>query len=488
MRCSALLTLMIGFFPALAWSQTTGTGGTTNNNTQTNIISISSAGYSAGEGQFFNDLNTSSTILHGGLAGGEVGGCLPGTRSSSSVCNNCQADLESCNTRRIHDDLNFTVQFRPNQTADTTAPNGGVVFVSNGASQASGQQEILTITNANPSGLIIADQVAAVSVTLNWGDICEKFFEGTSGCTNAQPGTRALNLAIDTNNDNIFDETGVQSLQVSISTLDIASTTLCASGDTGVGVCNFIAYPGDEKVIIEGVRTGCSFPSVSGSTIERIRFFYEEGAGSFPNALSPSKDLVIGSTTGDCTTSKEISLSDNEVDSLTNGTTYHFGAAILDQANNMGGILDMSAGIGNTDPNDSSSCFSPDPDYDFNCHIATPDEVLGLIEKEFDCFITTATYGSPFRPKVEDFRAFRNRFLHSNWVGRKIIKFYYWVSPSIADWIREHPGSKPVMRKILYPFWLFAKACLLYPMVTVTSLLLLFTGLFWRLSARRVGR
>ncbi len=473
----------------MAGAQVTPTNPNTNTN-QSRVTSISDA-YSNITGLFVNEINSSATVIHGGAAGGLVEGCASSRRSSTRTCDNCSDNFASCNSRRVHNDLNLTIQFRPSSTA--TDVIGGQVFVTNNIDPTQAEFRSLDIIQQSPAGLIIPGNVVTVSVTVNWGDICEKFFGGsaptgdTGGCEDAEPGQQTIRLGIDENNDNQFDEQGVTEVQISLATLDIGATTLCVQGDPVNAACNFVAYPGDKKVFIEDVRTDCSFPRVGDSTIESVRVFYEEltdGTTDVPNASSSVKDLAVANSSGTCSTSKVISFANNIVDGLQNGETYRFSIGLLDQANNLGGIIDMTSTP--TDLADTSGCYVADPDFPANCHVASPDEVLGLIEKEFDCFITTAAYGSPFRPKVEDFRAFRNRYLHSHWLGRQIIKFYYNTSPPVAEWIRNHPDSKPVVRGILYPLWLFAKACLLYPFLTLSTLLLGFFSLFWRRRLRGV--
>jgi hypothetical protein len=340
--------------------------------------------------------------------------------------------------------------------------------------------------------LVIPEQTQSVTVVIRWGDICEQIFDQeTDSCENVDASQiQTLNLGIDTNNDNIFTEVGVQELQVSISAMNITSQALCRDGDSATGVCNLRAFPGDEKVFIEDVRAGCSFPNVGGSTIEAVRIFREEvtdGVSDLPTALSPFSDLPLGANNGGgCNGTQSVPLTRNTVDGLPNGTRFRFSAGVTDRANNVGGLIQMAADAAAVEEdNAADTCFSTDPSFPFNCHVATPQDVFGLIEKEFDCFITTATYGSPFRPQVQDFRQFRNHFLHPTWVGRQVIRFYYWVSPPIAQWIRTHEWSKPIMRVILYPLWLFAKACLQFPFSILSLLLLGLGGVVWRRQQRR---
>ena len=51
------------------------------------------------------------------------------------------------------------------------------------------------------------------------------------------------------------------------------------------------------------------------------------------------------------------------------------------------------------------------------------------------CFIATAAYGSPLDDKVQILCKFRDTYLLKNILGRIFIKFYYSISPKIAEYI-----------------------------------------------------
>ena len=67
------------------------------------------------------------------------------------------------------------------------------------------------------------------------------------------------------------------------------------------------------------------------------------------------------------------------------------------------------------------------------------------------CFIATAAYGSILDPHVATLRAFRDRFLLTNGLGRQFVKLYYRYSPPAADFIARHSFLRFVVRLLLLP-------------------------------------
>ncbi|MDB2240014.1 CFI-box-CTERM domain-containing protein [Halorubrum ezzemoulense] len=73
------------------------------------------------------------------------------------------------------------------------------------------------------------------------------------------------------------------------------------------------------------------------------------------------------------------------------------------------------------------------------------------------CFIATAAAGADHK-KVSTLRDFRDDLLKQYRSGRMFIRFYYWSSPPIADWIRRSERRKRVARwLIVTPAYWFSK-------------------------------
>lgn len=100
------------------------------------------------------------------------------------------------------------------------------------------------------------------------------------------------------------------------------------------------------------------------------------------------------------------------------------------------------------------------------------------------CFIATAAYGYYDEPHVMLLRAFRDRYLMTNSLGRAFVDFYYRVSPDLAMFIAGSELLKTLVRAFLLPLiglsWIAIEAPLLLPVVSVLSLLLLYMKLFYK--------
>ncbi len=68
------------------------------------------------------------------------------------------------------------------------------------------------------------------------------------------------------------------------------------------------------------------------------------------------------------------------------------------------------------------------------------------------CFIVTAAFFTPLATEVKQLRAFRDQTLCRHAVGRDIMRFYYQVSPPIAEQVRMHPGLARCIRVLVRVF------------------------------------
>jgi len=102
------------------------------------------------------------------------------------------------------------------------------------------------------------------------------------------------------------------------------------------------------------------------------------------------------------------------------------------------------------------------------------------------CFIATAAYGSPIDPHVEILRQFRDNYIVTNTLGRKLIRLYYTYSPVLANTISHHESLKAIVRVGLLPFIGFGWMALKLGFISTTALWLLFViGLIGVIKLKR---
>ena len=77
----------------------------------------------------------------------------------------------------------------------------------------------------------------------------------------------------------------------------------------------------------------------------------------------------------------------------------------------------------------------------------TDDEDVSLVQ--WNCFIATASYGTPMSKEVEVLCRFRDEYLLASPAGEKFVKFYYRFSPHIAEFISRSPLLKKCIRGML---------------------------------------
>ncbi len=72
-----------------------------------------------------------------------------------------------------------------------------------------------------------------------------------------------------------------------------------------------------------------------------------------------------------------------------------------------------------------------------------------LQKKEGGCFIATAVYGSPYVNEVMVLREFRDNWLLKYSLGNAFVKFYYWISPTIANQIARSNYLRIITKVVL---------------------------------------
>jgi len=105
------------------------------------------------------------------------------------------------------------------------------------------------------------------------------------------------------------------------------------------------------------------------------------------------------------------------------------------------------------------------------------------------CFIATAAYGSPIEPHVKILRAFRDRILLVNAIGKGFVRLYYTYSPPIANIIANHDSLRTIVRVSLLPVvgvsWIALKIGFV---ATMALMLFLVAGLIGLIGFRKVKK
>jgi len=70
-------------------------------------------------------------------------------------------------------------------------------------------------------------------------------------------------------------------------------------------------------------------------------------------------------------------------------------------------------------------------------------------EKEGQCFVVTAVYGSPLAQEVNTMRTFRDEFLLRYQAGRLFVSTYYKLSPTVAQFISNRRPLRSFLRTVL---------------------------------------
>ncbi len=145
------------------------------------------------------------------------------------------------------------------------------------------------------------------------------------------------------------------------------------------------------------------------------------------------------------------------VPSLANGTFYQFAVTTLTRATYFVAVTarDSTQNLNESVLSEERSIQVGTPDEAplSNELSARPERTAAYptLTDEGGCFIATAAYGADWHAEVQALRDFRDRYLLGNAAGRWFVARYYELSPSAADYIREHPILKPLVRFMLTP-------------------------------------
>lgn len=389
--------------------------------------------YQAGTAASGTVAATSPTI-YGGLTNA-TGTCVSPT-DNTATCNSCDGSgLFPCNQTAVHEDLILQVTLK-SSTAATFQGTPKVKW--RFAGETGGAHNIDNATT--PS--LVAGQ--AFTVQVKWSNLC--YYAGAgSDCKTDLTAVKTLNIGIDNNNDDTFEEKYdfnfvVRYVDPSLTATSTPCPVGTAPASSDQGICDYTVSKGDEKVYITEYAASSNDLETSNSAVKfnRIVMFYSLNAADASTVTNTSDYLVLNLTSN---SPSEPSISENRITGLTNGTTYCFALGNMDQTGNIS--------------------FFPDSTVlaDVNKVCATPTEVVGLLDDKH-CFIATATFGSEMAPEVQTFRRFRNEFLLTNSVGRFLVKGYYKFGPEAAEWVSHSEALRTLSLWTLWPLLMFVKLSL----------------------------
>jgi hypothetical protein len=398
------------------------------------------------------DSATNGAVIYAGIAGT----CT--SASTTQTCNSCTGGLAACNPSRTHPNLVLTIAFT------VTGELTGKIRLQY-TSNTTGVSNLTEVSNYTPSTTATITKNATASVSVNWNNLCSNL-AGDPSCTTA---ASTANLYVCISADTSCEATERVEIPTRLflpadtAPIDCPSNAPAANN----GICGFTAFPGDEKITVTDLDLGANYPNNDTVPITNmIILFSETGFADIDNSS-------YGVSFAELSVDSDGSVSPDVVTGLTNETKYFFRSAMMDSAKNLYFITSDAEIAFTSGDNDGALCGAGTDD---GCkYIATPSQVYGLLTEDFNCFITTAAYGSSFAPKVMDFRAFRNKFLVPSELGRKIIFFYYDVGPKAARWLGENTWAKPVVRAALLPAWVFVETANFLGLVAAT---ILFTSIF----------
>lgn len=413
---------------------------------------ISVSGYSA--------IEPDLSVIYGGIAGNACA-----TQDGVSACNSCVdpgGSINACNRTSVYDSLKLSVSFKP-----TKAVTGIAKLFIEGATAGDFSTAAVTLPSAAYT------EASTITMETTWSQVCTS--AGLSGaCVGASPvlATKSMRFGVDSDSSGEVEEAERKAISIKFHYIPAGAASVtqaqCTSGN-GIGMCNISFTPGDEKAYIDtAIYSGAD----SGSTTTGGNVDWESIA-IFPVATVAGSEATVYTNFGNGVVSPIFknfeatgvnagSIPDSQVSGgMSNYQLYCMVYATKNKTQNI--YKFVTTGVDTT-----KSCI-------------TPSEVVGLLDDK-KCFISTAAFGSESAPEVEIFRKFRNQFLVKNFLGRKFVKFYYKISPPIAEVISGNTYLKTGTRVALYPFLIFATLALKIGFILTSILMMLVLFASVRLS------
>ncbi|MBE8221353.1 MAG: hypothetical protein HAW60_01330 [Bdellovibrionales bacterium] len=342
-----------------------------------------------------------------------------------STCNSCTNQFQSCNTNRISDNLILGISFYVD-----SAPAIGPILIT--TEQGVEIEQSSFYGNQEP-----AEPGQVVTAYVEWTELCS--VNGTGFC-NESAGNIKIKIGIDSDEDGTINTKEGGFVTVKIQNPNKSQDANLSSLDCAkAGVCNFKIFSGNKKSFIGQIKKSKKFPNWEDSIFNQLRVFYSSEGFNKVTPLSNSVDISI---------SPDTSLEEEFiVGPLENGIQYYFRVAVVDESNNIAFITsdeqisNVCSGVEKLTASQCDSCP----------YCSTPADVVGILTKDLNCFITTATYGSNQSSLVRLFRKFRNKILLKFKFGIWLTKKYYKWGAKGSLVLEKYPVLKIFSGLILTP-------------------------------------
>jgi hypothetical protein len=441
-------------------------------------------------------LGTADVTIFGGIAGT----CAKNAAASDTTCTSCvqtaggDSGLTPCNDRRINGSLILRITI----TSDTQASGYPTMVVTPTSGTA------VKITPVTTPGAVSKGSPGTIEV--RWSDICNQMTVGTSGGSASNCALTGSDYALATvtvgmksvNDSNGFaaeDDTAAIKIKLVAGPAD---TTQYLATTGGNGITYFEVVSGDQKGTLNKLSCtpGSGFPNSQNIRFQWVRVLFEErtnestSAWSLINPGSPHTDLQI-SDSGSCDqgnldlspiafqggTATDSSGNQSTVNienaSASTKPIYDIKVAVVDEARNVylytpsandQDCQDAAGNPNNPDARNQDGTF-------YECHTIRPAEVAGVLANKTNCFIATASYGSPMAGEVDTFRHFRDAYLIPTKLGFQFVRWYYEHGPVYAKFIAQSDTYRAIARGALWLPLQFAKLSLDYGIVAGLSFL-----------------